>query len=256
MSATLLLSGWGMAATGWAAAALARRRWRRQLEAVARASHELRGPLTAVRLALEPAFRAWRLSPTRIRAIELELARAALALEDLAAAWQRPRRPTPATDDRVDLAALLADCVEAWRPAAQAAGGEVRLARVAADARVRGDRLRLAQAVGNLLANAIEHGGGTVEVCVHTEPRRVRVEVSDDGPGLPAAVAELGLTEGRISRLCSWTRIGMAPPLASPRGRGLAIAGAVARAHGGSVAAAPAARGARLVLELPSEAPT
>jgi len=65
------------------------------------------------------------------------------------------------------------------------------------------------------------------------------VVVSDLGPGLPAPVAEL----------CRRTRRGR-----GARGRGLAIAAAVARAHGGRLASAPSQQGARLVLELPAAA--
>jgi len=60
--------------------------------------------------------------------------------------------------------------------------------------------------------------------------------VSDAGPGLPAPVAELA-SRPRAGRGC--------------RGRGLAIATEVAERHGGRVAAAPSAHGARVALELP-----
>ena len=100
-----------------------------------------------------------------------------------------------------------------------------------------GDRRRLAQAVGNLLANAIEHGGGTVEVRVGRRGRLVRVEVSDDGRGLPAPVAELR-RRARRSR--------------GAHGHGLAVASSIAEVHRGRLAAASAEVGARLVLELPA----
>jgi signal transduction histidine kinase len=103
--------------------------------------------------------------------------------------------------------------------------------------RVWGDRLRLAQATRNLIANAIEHGGGTVEVRGRRAGDAVRIEVIDRGPGLPAPVAELvRLARGGRGR----------------RGRGLAITTAIAADHGGRLAAAPSDHGARLVLELPA----
>ena len=103
-----------------------------------------------------------------------------------------------------------------------------------------GDRLRLAQVTGNLIANAIEHGGGVVEVHGHGDRTRARVEVSDSGPGLPAPVAELvrAGSRGRGGR--------------GRRGRGLAIAAAIAADQGGRLAVAPSMRGARVVLELPA----
>jgi signal transduction histidine kinase len=68
---------------------------------------------------------------------------------------------------------------------------------------------------------------------------RVRVEVADGGPGLPAPISALVVAaRGRRSR----------------RGHGLAIAAAIAEVHGGRLESIPAARGAHLVLDLP-EAP-
>ena len=62
------------------------------------------------------------------------------------------------------VAEVLRDAVAVWRPVARARGRDLRLDWRPADAAVRGDRLRLAQACGNLLANAIEHGQGPVRV--------------------------------------------------------------------------------------------
>ncbi len=205
-----------------------------RMESVARASHELRGPLTAARLGLELGSRMNELSPQRLRAVDLELERAALALDDLARAGNRSS-PVPISD-AIDLRELLADSVEAWQASAEAAGARLRLHWSGPDACVRGDRLRLAQATGNLVANAIEHGGETIDVYGRAERGMVRLEVVDNGPGLPAPVAELAeRAHGGRGR----------------RGRGLAIASAIVEGHGGRLAAAPAERGARLVVELP-----
>jgi signal transduction histidine kinase len=86
----------------------------------------------------------------------------------------------------------------------------------------------------------VEHGGGAVRVrASRVASGRVRVEVSDGGPGLPAPVAELvTAARGRRAR----------------RGHGLAIAAGIAERHGGRLAAAPSAHGARLVLDLPCAA--
>ncbi len=229
------LGGWlAASAAGLTAARLWRAAaWRR--ETVARACHELRGPLTSVRLGLQLGTRVGELSPARLRAIDLELARAALALDDLdtaragRVAW---RAPQP-----VDVEQLVSDSVEAWRPAADARGVELRAFWTGRSRDVWGDRLRLAQAVGNLISNAIEHGGGVVEVRGWSDGAGARVEVTDTGPGLPAPVGELARRpRGGHGR----------------RGRGLAIASAIASNHGGGLSAAPVARGARLVLKLPA----
>jgi signal transduction histidine kinase len=233
---SVALGGW-LAASG--AGLVAGGVWRAlsgRMETVARACHELRGPLTAARLGLQLGASAGELSPARLRAIDLELGRAALALEDLDGARMRGRVAWRRLEP-VDLAALVSDSVEAWRPAAAARGVELRCSWSGCPARAWGDRLRLAQATGNVIANAIEHGGGVVDVRGCGEVGRARIEVIDAGPGLPAPVAELARRAQRGH---------------GRRGRGLAIAGAIVAGHGGRLASAPARRGARLVIELPA----
>jgi signal transduction histidine kinase len=220
------VSAW-LAPLVWAVAAQALHlRGRRRLVLAARAGHEVRGPLSAAQLALDG------LEPSaRVEAIGVELRRAALALDDLSGAR---RREVVAP---VDLAELLSDASQVWQTLATAHG--TKLVVDAGPGRVVGDRLRLAQACSNLVANAIEHGGGHVHVASSSAGHRVRIEVRDSGPGLPAPVGDL---------------VAAARGRRSARGHGLAIAAAVAERHGGRLAALPAARGAHLVLELP-EAP-
>ncbi len=234
MSHAAALGGWLAAGVGLTLALITRRRLAHRMEAVARACHELRGPITAARLGLEFGARVGELSAGRVRAIDLELGRAALALADLTEL--RDRRQAVSEGEEVDLHQLLSDSVEAWQAGAAAGGVALRLQWFGGRARVRGDRLRLAQATENLIANAIEHGGGVVLVRGKAERMGVRVEVIDTGPGLPAPVAEL-------ARRAHGGR--------GARGRGLAIAAAIAHAHGGRLAAGPVEHGARLVLELP-----
>jgi signal transduction histidine kinase len=232
--------GWLSAGAALAALVLARRSLASRLEAVAESCHELRGPLTAATLSLELCQRQGKLSRARLRGIEVELARAARALGDLEAA--RPPGGSRRGGELVPVRELLIDSIEAWRAAATLAGVGLCLRWSGPDALVLGDRLRLVQAVGNLISNAVEHGGGTVEVRGRAAPWGVRVEVADRGDGLSAPIAEL------IRRSRSGDRRG---PLRR-HGHGLRVARAVAVAHGGRLAAAPSVRGARLVLELPT----
>ncbi|HZV73723.1 MAG TPA: HAMP domain-containing sensor histidine kinase [Conexibacter sp.] len=233
-----------VAVGGWLAALAVAATWRvvlaRRMELVARACHELRGPLTAARLAVQLAANASPAATPRgpLAAIDLELGRAGLALADLSAAQRGAR-----AGDRIEtfaLAPLLADAVAAYRGRAWVKGLRLRLEAPPEGVLLRGDRLRIAQACGNLLANAIEHGDGTVRLRARASVHTVRIEVLDDGPGLPAPVAEL-VRRPRAGR--------------GARGRGLAIAADVAARHGGRLAAAPCERGARLVLELPTPRP-
>jgi len=234
-ASAIMLSGWVAAsATALVAGAV----WRAMLlrmERVARASHEVRGPLSAVRLGLQLGARAGELSPARLRAIDLELASAALALDDLDTA--RAGGVIWRASEPVDIEQLMSDSIEAWRPTADARGVELRACWTGPSRAVWGDRIRLAQALSNLISNAIEHGGGVVEVRGRSDEGGARVEVTDQGPGLPAPVGELARRpRGGHGR----------------RGRGLAIASAIASGHGGRLSAGPAERGACLVLKLPA----
>ena len=227
-----------VAGVGWFLAVVAglfvlglRRRLAERMELVARASHELRGSITAARLGVRPG----EPSAARLRALDLELGRASAAVEDLAGSC--PGRPVARELELLDVAQLLADSVEAWQAVADEEGAVLKLGWSGESAFVLGDRYRLAQATGNLIANAIEHGEGEIQVLGRLDGLSVRVEVVDCGPGLPAAVSALA-SEARGGK--------------GRRGRGLAIASAIARDHGGRLAAAPRERGGRLVLELPA----
>jgi signal transduction histidine kinase len=199
-------------------------RGRRRVVQAARAQHEVRGPLAVARLALGGLERT-----ARVEAIDLELRRAALALDDLAGAARGRRRET------VDVGRLVADAAPAWRALATRHGGTLTVD--GTRARAAGDPLRIAQACANLVANAVEHGGGNVHVRAATVGGHVRVEVYDDGPGLPAPVPALvEAARGRRSH----------------RGHGLAIASAIAHRHGGRVTSVPRAAGAHVILELPA----
>jgi signal transduction histidine kinase len=229
------VGGWLLALVAGGAAMTMWLALRRRAELVARACHEVAGPLHAAGMVVHAVARETP-SP-RLPALELELRRAALALEDLDAA--RLGRGGRDRLDVVDLGALLAQQALAWQPVARAHGRQLRVA-APSGLLVRADRVRLAQALGNLLANAVEHGGARVELRAVPGERTVRVEVGDDGDGLPAPVR----------RLTAQARAGR-----GARGRGLAIAAEIAERHGGRLAAAPTGRGARLALELPVERP-
>ncbi len=230
MTIALLLATAGSVSFLWE-----RRRRLASAELVARAAHELRGPLAAAHLGLQSLGRLPGVPRRTCASVDVQLQRAALAVADLAVA-PRGRRSGDVAGV-VDVASLLEEQVRAWRPMAGAYGCELMLAPPPPVAVVRGDRLRLGQAIGNVVANALEHGRGRIELSAHELGDRVRIEVLDDGPGLPATVAELA-ARPRAGR--------------GRRGRGLAIAADIARRHGGRLASAPSERGARVALDLPA----
>ncbi|HYZ79808.1 MAG TPA: hypothetical protein VE571_00985, partial [Solirubrobacteraceae bacterium] len=111
MSTAVSLAGWIAAGLAAALVMAVRRANGDRMEAVARACHELRGPLTAARLGLAPGSGQATPSVRRLRAIDAELRRAALALDDLAGAGGGHGRRWDV--DRIDIRVLVADSVEA-----------------------------------------------------------------------------------------------------------------------------------------------
>jgi signal transduction histidine kinase len=232
-AAAVAAAGWLSAGAALIAVAWTRARFASCAALVAEASHELRGPLCAAQLGLDLLARTRPQDAGHLTAIELELRRAGLALEDLTIAADGRRGTGTGVDALVDVGALVRDLAPGWQ--ALAAANHCSLA-VAAEpgAVIHADQLRLAQAIGNLVSNAVHHGGAGVRVAVTPGGRHARVEVQDEGPGLPAPVSELvRAARGRTT----------------PHGHGIAVADRIASEHGGRLAAAPATRGARLVLE-------
>jgi signal transduction histidine kinase len=222
-----------VAIAGWLAAVALAFELRRRAALLADAAHELRGPLTAISLGLE-ALRRHPVARRRADALAVELLRMQAAAEDVSAAG-RGRRAGAAVRP-VLLREMVERSGEAWRPAAVRRGGRVVFDWPTGAGAVRADPRRLAQAFGNLLANAIEHGGGEVVVRGRPLPGAIRVEVEDRGSAAPV------------------------PPPPPPgtasarrdRGRGLAIAARGIDGAGGRLEARERPGGGRLaVAEFP-----
>ena len=224
-----------VASAGWIVAVglmglLARER--RRLELVARAEHELRGPLAAIGLGVEMLGRepGPRRAPKATAAmLEAQLDRVRAGLADLGAA-RRGRRAVRCAAP-VALESVVRATSHGFALLAARAGGTVRVDWRAGSAVVRADRGRLAQALGNVLANAVEHGGGDVLLRGRPVSGGVRIEIEDRGPGFHARAQVDG--RGR------------------ERGRGLSIATHAVEESGGVLSTASRERGATVALELP-----
>jgi signal transduction histidine kinase len=181
VSALLAVCGWGVAVSLLVA-------MRRRSELVARAEHELRGPVTVIGLA------SARLRPHEAAALDVELHRLRSGLADLAAARRGRRsavRPVPV---RLDAA------VAGWRDSLRARGHRATVDWQAGPTPIRADPGRLAQALGNLVANAAEHGDGPVELRGRRSGRGVRVEVRNKrGRGLSIAADAARDSGGALS---------------------------------------------------------
>jgi two-component system OmpR family sensor kinase len=220
-------------------AALARER-----RFVADASHELRTPLAALRTELELALRRERTPEelqSALRSAAEETERLAHLAEDLlvlarAGGGHLPVRPEP-----LPAADLLADVRERYARRAAEAG---RPLQVQADDRLRlsVDRLRAEQALGNLVENALRHGGGRILLQAHRHDGRIELHVRDQGQGFPPDF--IGHAFEPFSRADPARAGGGA-------GLGLAIVELIARAHGGGAHAANLDDGTDAWLELP-----
>ncbi|HLG68534.1 MAG TPA: ATP-binding protein [Acidimicrobiales bacterium] len=201
-------------------------------DVVATVSHELRTPLTSIRGFVELLLDSGAsFDDEQIRMLKtidrnsLQLLRVA---EDLLT------DPTGGHGLRVhfvdtDLALLATEAIDTM--AAQAATRRIELSLVARQpVIVNGDPARLHQLFGNLLSNAIKFTppGGRVMVRVGTLGHFARLEVLDDGPGIPDS--ERPQLFERFYRLASTADAGV-----PGTGLGLAIAKSVVEAHEGTV---------------------
>jgi signal transduction histidine kinase len=157
-------------------------------EQLARAEHELRGAATALALVSEALQRdpAARHHGAAIRA-QLDRLRAGLAdLEAARLGRQAAREPEP-----VELSALTRAAARPWgETAVDWEGGPVT---------AHLDRRRFAQALGNVLANAAQHGTGPIRVTGRAHDGGVRVEVRNRGRGLQIAKRAAEELGGRLS---------------------------------------------------------
>jgi signal transduction histidine kinase len=243
-----------VAALGWGCAlalALVVRRLRARLELVARAEHELRGPLTAFGLALHAA----RGTPAGRRLgalLEAELARARAGLDDLAAARSGSGRPRMAAREPVRADDLLRSSGAAWDTAARARGRRLRVrAGGIGGALVRCDRSRLAQALGNVMSNAVEHGSGDVSVSATRSGSRLRIEVTNPTAAPPPPGSEP--PSGPRPPGSAPPSGSVPPPSPAERGRGLRIAADAVAGLGGRLSSTIDGSRARTILDLPLE---
>jgi signal transduction histidine kinase len=117
-------------------------------------------------------------------------------------------------------------------------------ARPAGPVPVYGHRQLLAQAVSNLIENAVRYGaeGGEIRIDVKTNGKQMRVEVADRGPGIPIELRGEALRRfGRLDSSRSKEGAGL----------GLALAGAIAHLHDGELLLEDNGPGLLTALELP-----
>jgi hypothetical protein len=201
-------------------------------DVVATVSHELRTPITSIRgfveLLLDDAPQLTDEQVRMLRTIDRSSEHLQRVAEDLLSDPGGGAGLSVAFAD-LDLRHLTADAVDSFQTAATTGGVTISLAD-GDGVPVFGDPTRLHQLVGNLLSNAIKFSprGGKVQVVVDAVDTFARVQVLDEGPGIPEA--ERPQLFERFYRLASTTESGV-----PGTGLGLAIAKSVAEAHEGFV---------------------
>ena len=220
----------------------------RERSFVADAGHELRTPLALLRTELELALRHAETKEDLREAVlssSGEVERLAQLAEDLLLIARSDRGRIPLRLDDVAVDDLFASVASRFEWRAQEAGRPILIV-PAPGLCVHGDRLRLEQALGNLIDNALRYGGAVVQLDASAVDDRVELHVRDHGAGFPPDF--LARAFERFSRPDSARTRGGA-------GLGLSIVRAIAEAHGGSAHATNVQpHGADVRLALPRRA--
>jgi two-component system, OmpR family, sensor histidine kinase SenX3 len=220
-------------------------------------THELKTPITSIRLYLETlqsrdVAEAQRRDFYRIMQADTE--RLTATVDQVLRAAEISQKRSERHWTRVDMSVLLHECVEAARlrhnlGAEQLAESVESLPMMAAS--VRGDAEELRVAITNLLDNAVKYADGTVRIRAgaNTRGNEVLVRIRDAGVGIPHAELK------RIFR--RFYRAGRARTTAKGTGLGLFIVRAILKKHRGDVFAESEGegKGAQITLRLPRYVP-
>jgi two-component system, OmpR family, sensor kinase len=201
---------------------------------VADASHELRTPLAILRAELDLALAQGR-SPEELRAALASAAeetdRLTQLSEDLLTIAQTERGELPLRRERVHLGDAFETVERRFARRAAEAGRRIEVGD-GGELELRADRLRLEQAIGTLVDNALRYGAGTIVLAARradaAAPAAVAIHVTDEGGGFPPDFLPH-----------AFERFSRAPGVRDGgSGLGLAIVATVAEAHGGAAGAA------------------
>ena len=207
-------------------------------------AHDLRGHLNRIRGAAQVARHAAH-DPADAQAADLvisEIDRLSETLHGLLRIALAESGTAPL--EKVDLSSVATDLVDFYQPVAAA---DQLQPLIEPGLAVRGHRQLLAQALSNLLDNALKYGGeGPITVRVVRDGQTALIEVTDRGVGIPPDERELATQRFRRLRGASGL---------PGSGLGLSLVAAVARLHHSTLRLEDAEPGLRVVLVLPLEEP-
>jgi two-component system OmpR family sensor kinase len=217
----------------------------RERRFVADASHELRTPLSSLKTELELALRRPRSRDEQeqaLRSAAEEVDRLVRLASDLLVLARADEGKLPLSLSRHFVREVLDAVAGRFDTRARAAGRSLEVD-ASPEWVISGDRLRLEQALGNLVDNALRHGAGTIRMTARPSNDSFELAVSDEGAGFPTEFLPYAFE--RFSR-AEVARSG------GGAGLGLGIAEAIARAHGGTAAATNSAGGPVITLRIPA----
>ena len=194
------------------------------------ASHELRTPLTALRTEVELALLGNRdASELRaaLRSAADEIRRVCRLADDMLLLAQADQGRLPLRPRPLEPRALLAAAAARARAAAWIRGRRIVVRDAAPGRWLLGDPDRVAQALDNLISNALRYGGGTVTLTARDDGELLGLHVADQGSGFAEDIAERAFQ--RFSR--------GKPSRDAGSGLGLSLVAAIATAHHGAAAA-------------------
>jgi two-component system OmpR family sensor kinase len=199
----------------------------REREFVADAGHELRTPLALLRTELELALRQAATADELREAVRWsshEADRLSQLAEDLLLLARADQGRLPLRIEAVDVDDLLASVAARFEWRAHELGKTLRRS-ASQGVHVEGDRLRLEQALGNLVDNALRYGGDEIRLEARTADRELELRVRDDGPGFREEFIPHAFE--RFAR-ADQARAG------NGAGLGLSIVKTIAESHGGT----------------------
>jgi two-component system, OmpR family, sensor kinase len=220
----------------------------RERRFVADASHELRTPIAVLKTELETAIRNEgdnsKVRESLVAALD-ETDHLAQLAADLLLIAQAADGHLPVRREPVEIRDLLERTRARFADRASEQGREIPVD-VSDDLRASIDPLRVRQALGNLLDNALRHGSGDIRLAARREREAVEIDVGDEGPGFPAELGQRAFD--RFAR-------GDRARTEGGAGLGLAIVRVIAEAHGGTATIVNGSLpGATVRLRLPSAA--
>lgn len=214
-------------------------------------AHDLKTPLTRLRNRAEAAL-SGKHKPAEYReALEATIVESDQLIKTFNAILMISRLEAGYSTERsaaVNLVQALDDVVELYEPVAEDAGVALTAEKPKHDVSITGNRELLAQALSNVIDNAIKYtaGSGTapaVRVVLEQSESEITLRVSDNGPGIPDAADRQRVTERFVRLEKSRSQPGS--------GLGLSLASAIVKYHGGRLDLAPLDPGLSVVMTFP-----